>query len=82
MATIRLAGLKAGDPSEYLVFIEGLINSGRENEAIAFTQEKIELKSATHFALCNGLGAQPKYPDSFGYQGRKIFIDVCEDIDK
>jgi hypothetical protein len=75
------AGLAAGDPTEYLVFIEGLVNSGRETEAAALAQERIELKSAAHFSICNSLSSAPVYPEAFGYRGRQIFALVCEDID-
>lgn len=80
--SIVSARLTAGDPTEYLVFIEGLVNSGRENDAAALMQANIKQKSAAHFSICNSLSSPPNYPDTFGYRAHEIYVLVCEKIDK
>lgn len=80
--SVKSAGLKAGDMVEYLVYIEGLVNAGREDEAAALTEAVIEPKSAAHFAICGGLTQEPNFPASYGYRAREIFLLVCENIDQ
>ena len=60
------AGYQAADPVEYFVFIEGLVNLNREDEAIALTEVKIEQKSALHHSICNSIVSAPEYPWEFG----------------
>lgn len=76
------AGYQAVDPSEYFVFIEGLINLNREDEAIALTEAKIEQKSALHFSICASIVSAPEYPQEFGYQRDRVFVIVCDSLDR
>jgi hypothetical protein len=69
--------LKPGDPFEYFVFIEGLVNSGRVDAAKEVVSREIGDDAALKNSLCKSLVSAPPYPDSFGYQLEPINQLVC-----
>lgn len=71
------AGLTAGDASEYFVFIEGLVNSGRIEDAQAVYQERVKDNAALRYGFCQSASTAPAYPDGFGYRQQQIAGVVC-----
>lgn len=76
------AGFEAGDNYEYFVFIEGLINLNREEEAVALVETKVEQKSTLHYSICNAIISAPEYPQEFGYRRDRVFVIVCDSLDR
>lgn len=76
------ADLKPGDPSEYFVFIEGLVNLGRADEAAAISDRVIKENDALKYSLCKSLASAPDYPDSAGYRRDQIRTIVCGNLDE
>jgi hypothetical protein len=72
------AGLKPGDASEYFVFIEGLVNLGRTDEAKKIVNREIAENEALKYSLCKSLASAPVYPASFGYQWDAINKLICQ----
>ncbi|MBI9048901.1 MAG: hypothetical protein JEZ00_05765 [Anaerolineaceae bacterium] len=70
------------DTTEYLVFIEGLVNAGRVDDAAALLESNIGHQSADHFAICNQLSLDADFLEAYGYQSEEIFLLVCESIDQ
>ena len=73
--------LTSNDGTEYLVFIEGLINSGNIDSARELIQNKIKYQGTDHFTMCNQLGLENPFPESYGYLNEEIFLELCETID-
>ena len=71
------AGLKAGDPSEYFVFIEGLTNLGRETEARQLASAVVDGNDALKYSFCDSLARAPDYPTAFGYHRDQIQALAC-----
>ncbi len=71
------AKLSAGDPSEYFVFIEGLVNQGRAPDAQAVVNAEVKDNPALVHSLCQSLSADPGYPASFGYHQDQIKQLIC-----
>ncbi len=72
------AGLRPSDASEYFVFIEGLVNLGREDEARAIVDSAVRENDVLKYRLCRDLDGAPAYPAVFGYQQERIRMVVCE----
>lgn len=70
-------GLHPGDASEYFVFIEGMANLGRTDEAKAITAEALKDNDALKYTLCQSVTHAPDYPSSFGYRRDQIQALVC-----
>lgn len=69
--------LKANDSSEVIPFIEGLVNSGRMDDAKALYNKQIKGRTKLRLPLCTSLSKNPRYPPSFGYDYRKINEILC-----
>jgi hypothetical protein len=76
--TLSSTGLKAGDASEYFVFIEGLVNLGRVEEAGKIVNDMIKENEPLKFSLCTSLSSAPEYPKSYGYRLQQIKDIVCK----
>lgn len=76
----KSAGLKPADPSEYFVFIEGLVNIGRADDAGKIVTDVIKTpnNTALKYSLCTSLASAPNYPASFGYRLDQIKNIVCQ----
>lgn len=72
------AGLKPADPSEYIVFIEGLVNLGRLNDASKIVNDAIKGNDTLKYSFCQSLASAPVYPTAFGYQRYQINKLVCK----
>jgi len=72
------AGLKAADSSEYFVFIEGLTNLGRVEDASELAEEAILPDFTLKYSLCQSLANAPDYPPAFGYRKQQIRELVCQ----
>ncbi len=70
------AGLKPSDRSEYFVFVEGLVNLGREAEAQQMAAA-IKENEGLQYSLCRSLSSAPAYPDSYGYRRDQISKMIC-----
>lgn len=77
---VQSAGLKPADPSEYFVFVEGLVNLGQESEAgqIINSVFKGEGSANLRYSICTSLKAAPAYPASFGYKRDQIERMICQ----
>jgi hypothetical protein len=70
-------GLRAGDDSEYFVFVEGLVNAGGVERAQAIVTDTIRENPALRFSLCDSLERAPEYPAAFRYRRDEIEALVC-----
>lgn len=77
--TLAAAGLKASDSTEYFVFIEGLVNSGRKDTAERIIANGLKENAVLIQSWCTSLSSAPDYPDSFGYQHDQIKQILCEE---
>lgn len=71
-------GLSAGDASELFVFIEGLVNTGREEEAQALAAGAVKNNPRLKFSLCSSVSGAPDYPESFGYRKEAVKALFCD----
>ena len=69
--------LKPGDQSEWIPFVEGLVNAGREAEARAIYKQEIKGRDQVRFPLCLSLAKDPGYPPGYGYDYEKIKTILC-----
>ncbi len=74
----KSAGLAPGDGYEYLVFIEGLANLGREEDAKAAASAALGGNPYLKFSLCKSLSAAAVKPQPEGYRQDAITKIVCE----
>lgn len=72
------SGFEPADTSEYFVFIEGLVNLGRADEAKKIVENKIMENAAAKYSLCQSLSNAPAYPATYGYRLEQIYQTVCE----
>ncbi len=70
--------LEAGDQSELVPFIEGLVNLGRDADAKALYNREIKGRVRLRLPLCTALAKDPGYPPDFGYNYPKIFEILCK----
>jgi hypothetical protein len=75
--TVETARLKPGDPSEYFVFIEGLVNLGRDEDAREIVDNAVRENGALKYSFCKSLSSAPAYPDFYGYHQDQISSLVC-----
>lgn len=73
----QAAGLAPSDASEYFVFIEGLTNLGRADEARQIAGSYIKENPALKYSLCKSLEAAPDYPEVYGYRLDEIRQTIC-----
>ena len=70
--------LEAVDKSELFPFIEGLVNSGRYDDAKKLVEQDIKGREILSYDLCESLAKDPGYPPEFGYDYQKIYEILCK----
>jgi hypothetical protein len=75
---VRKLNLDTDDKSEMIPFFEGLVNSGRDDDAKALFKEEIKGQNEIRFPLCTFLVKDPGYPPEFGYNYQKIYELLCK----
>ncbi|MCG2787561.1 MAG: hypothetical protein L6461_20935 [Anaerolineae bacterium] len=70
--------LKASDKSELFPFIEGLVNSGRLDEASALFEAEIKERDKLSYKICEALSRDPGYPPEFNYDYGTLHQILCE----
>jgi hypothetical protein len=75
---VRDLGLETDDKSEMIPFFEGLVNSGRYEDAKALYIEEIKGQNEMRFPLCTFLARDPGYPPEFGYDYQKVYELLCK----
>ena len=75
---VRKLGLETDDKSEMIPFFEGLVNSGRVEDARALYREEIKGQNEMRFPLCTFLAKDPGYPPAFGYDYPKVYDLLCK----
>ncbi len=75
---VRKLGLETDDKSEMIPFFEGLVNSGRFEDAKALYREEIKGQNEMRFPLCTFLAKDPGYPPEFGYDYQQVYELLCK----
>jgi hypothetical protein len=75
---VRELHLETDDKSEVIPFFEGLVNSGRYEDAKALYQGEIKGQNEMRFPLCTFLAQDPGYPPEFGYDYQKVYELLCK----
>ena len=75
---VRKLGLETDDKSEMIPFFEGLVNSGRYEDAKTLYSEEIKGQNEMRFPLCTFLAKDPAYPPEFGYNYQKVYELLCK----
>jgi len=75
---VRKLGLETDDKSEMIPFFEGLVNSGRYEDAKALYRAEIKGQNEMRFPLCTFLAKDPGYPPEFGYDYQKVYELLCK----
>ena len=75
---VRKLGLETDDKSEMIPFFEGLVNSGRYEDAKALYREEIKGQNEMRFPLCTFLAKDPGYPPESGYDYPKVYDLLCK----
>jgi hypothetical protein len=75
---VRELGLETDDKSEMIPFFEGLVNSGRYDDAKALYRDEIKGQNEMRFPLCTFLAKDPGYPPAFGYDYPKVYDILCK----
>jgi hypothetical protein len=75
---VRKLGLETDDKSEMIPFFEGLVNSGRSEDAKALYREEIKGQNEMRFPLCTFLAKAPGYPPEFGYDYQQVYELLCK----
>lgn len=70
--------LEASDKSEVFPFVEGLVNSGRYDDAKKLVEQDIKGREILSYDLCESLAKDPGYPREFGYDYQKIYEILCK----
>lgn len=65
------------DKSEIVPFIEGLVNAGRQEEALALYNTELKGHLKIRFPLCKMLETNPGYPSEFNYDYKNIYQVLC-----
>ena len=74
---IRELHLETDDKAEMIPFFEGLVNSGRYDDAKVLYREQIKGQNEMRFPLCTFLARDPGYPPEFGYDYKMIYELLC-----
>ncbi len=69
-------GLKPEDRSEIIPFVEGLVNTGRYDDARKY-YKILNREEKVRFPLCTVLNENPGYPSEFNYNYEEIFDILC-----
>jgi len=75
---VRELNLETDDKSEMIPFFEGLVNSGRYEDAKALYREEIKGQNEMRFPLCTFLAHDPGYPPEFGYDYQNVYEILCK----
>jgi hypothetical protein len=70
--------LRPGDQSEWVPYIEGLVNQGRAEEAKALVNKEIKGREGLRYPLCSSLSKDPGYPPNFGYDYPNMRMILCD----
>lgn len=70
--------LRANDKSELFPFIEGLVNSGRQDDAKSLFEKEIMKRAKLRYKICQALARDPGYPPEFNYDYNGIRQVLCE----
>ena len=70
-------GLETDDKSELIPFFEGLVNTGRIEEARALFENQIKGNAKMRVPLCGFLSEDPGYPPELGYDYDRINELLC-----
>lgn len=74
---VRELHLETDDKAEMIPFFEGLVNSGRYDDAKVLYREQIKGQNEMRFPLCTFLAKDPGYPSEFGYDYKMIYELLC-----
>lgn len=75
---VRDLDLDTTDKSEVIPFFEGLVNTGKYDDARLLYRREIRGHAELRFPLCNSLADDPRYPPEFGYDYETIFDILCK----
>ena len=75
---VRELNLETDDKSEMIPFFEGLVNSGRYEDAKTLYKEEIKGQNEMRFPLCTFLTKDPGYPPEFGYDYQNVYEILCK----
>jgi hypothetical protein len=75
---VRKLNLDTDDKSEMIPFFEGLVNSGRVEDARALYKDEIKGQNEMRFPLCTFLANDPGYPPEFGYDYQNVYQILCQ----
>jgi len=75
---VRELNLETDDKSEMIPFFEGLVNSGRYEDAKALYNEEIKGQNEMRLPLCTILAKDPGYPPEFGYDYQNVYEILCK----
>jgi len=70
--------LEAGDKSEVFPFLEGLVNSGRYDDARKLFESEIKGRDILSYYFCESLAKDPGYPAEFNYNYARLHQILCE----
>ena len=74
---VRKLNLETDDKSEMIPFFEGLVNSGRFDDARSLYTDEIKGQNEMRFPLCTFLAKDPGYPPAFGYDYQNVHEILC-----
>jgi hypothetical protein len=69
--------LSPSDKSEIIPFIEGLVNAGRYDDALALYDSELRGLIKIRFPLCKAFDKNPSYNPAPGYDHEKIYTILC-----
>jgi hypothetical protein len=75
---VRTSNLETDDKSEMIPFFEGLVNSGRYEDAKTLYREEIKGQNEMRLPLCTFLAKDPGYPATFGYDYQNVYEILCK----
>ena len=70
--------LEAGDKSEVFPFLEGLVNSGRYDDARKLVETDVKGRDILSYYFCESLAKDPGYPPEFNYNYAMLHQILCE----
>jgi len=70
--------LEAGDKSEVFPFLEGLVNSGRYDDARKLVETDVKGRDILSYYFCESLAKDPGYPPEFNYNYAVLHQILCE----
>ncbi|HLO15100.1 MAG TPA: hypothetical protein VK206_09735 [Anaerolineales bacterium] len=71
-------GLRASDKSEVFPFLEGLVNSGRYDDARKLAEREVKGRDMLIYDVCESLAKDPGYPLDFKYNYAMLHQILCE----